>query len=347
MQREKRIILLAILLLVCLCGCGGGGSSGGEISETALMTDVPVEQEPRPEEGEIEDDSVPAAVFFSDIDGDDEGEREDFEPYEAPAFADSVFHEDLAEAGDNAWIDVSDAHLGYVGVAAISDSRLKFQVVKDDVVYNYDIASDGTPSILPLQSGDGDYRLRIMENVAESKYAEKFSINCTVVLVDPFTPFLRPNDYADYTRDSLCVRKAAELAATVPDALGVVGRVFDFVTSTVSYDREKAENVRSGYLPVPDETMTTGMGICFDYASLAASMLRSQGIPTKVVFGYVSPNDLYHAWNMFYTDVTGWVTVSYEVSKDSWNRLDLTFSAGGADDRFVGDGGNYADLYFY
>ena len=50
---------------------------------------------------------------------------------------------------------------------------------------------------------------------------------------------------------------------------------------------------------------------------------------------------------MFYTDQTGWVTVSYQVSKDSWNRLDLTFSANGADDTFVGDGSNYADLYVY
>ena len=66
----------------------------------------------------------------------------------------------------------------------------------------------------------------------------------------------------------------------------------------------------------------------------------------KVIFGYVSPNGLYHAWNMFYTEETGWVTVSYEVSA-GWARLDLTFSAGGASDTFVGDGENYSELYQY
>ena len=76
-------------------------------------------------------------------------------------------------------------------------------------------------------------------------------------------------------------------------------------------------------------------------------MLRSQGIPAKVIFGYVSPDDLYHAWNMFYTDQTGWVTVNYEVSGDDWNRLDLTFAANGADSDFIGDGSNYSELYFY
>ena len=66
-----------------------------------------------------------------------------------------------------------------------------------------------------------------------------------------------------------------------------------------------------------------------------------------MIFGYVSPNDVYHAWNMFYTQETGWVTVSYKVSGSDWNRMDLTFVANGADDKFVGDGSNYADVYYY
>ena len=50
---------------------------------------------------------------------------------------------------------------------------------------------------------------------------------------------------------------------------------------------------------------------------------------------------------MFYTDATGWVTVGFEVGADSWNRMDLTFAANGADGQFIGDGSNYSDLYFY
>ena len=114
----------------------------------------------------------------------------------------------------------------------------------------------------------------------------------------------------------------------------------------VTYDMEKASTVRSGYVPTPDETMTTGKGICFDYASLAGAMLRSQGIPTREVFGYVSPNGVYHAWNMFYTEQTGWVTVSYEVDI-GWNRMDLTFSANGADADFIGDGSNYSEVFYF
>ncbi len=267
--------------------------------------------------------------------------------WETPPFQEAVFHEDAAETDGNVKLDLSCMNQGYVGVSAVSDHRLKFQVLKDDVTYTYDIHSDGTPSILPLQSGDGAYLFRVMENVADTKYALMYSSEGTAVLDDPFQPFLRPNDYTEYTPESACVAKASELAAPQEDALGVVTAIYDYITANIVYDQEKAATVQSGYLPVPDETLSTGKGICFDYASLAAAMLRSQGIPAKVIFGYVSPDDLYHAWNMFYTEETGWVTVDYQVSGDNWNRLDLTFAANGADSDFIGDGSNYSDLYFY
>ena len=168
-------------------------------------------------------------------------------------------------------------------------------------------------------------------------------------VADEFQPFLRPSAYVDYDQDSECVKLAAQLASKEEDALGVVGAVFEYICDNIVYDKEKAQTVQTttGYMPVLDDTLRTGKGICFDYASLVAGMLRSQGIPTKMVFGDVSPDDIYHAWNMFYTEETGWVTVKYEVKAGSWNRLDLTFSANGADTSFIGDGANYLDEKYY
>ena len=313
-------LLLAVALLLCACGSVPTVTTG-----TALEA-----------QGE---NPVPLAFLFRS--------SADSPSYQAPDFADSQFHSELAEGNDQVKLDLSAVNQGYVAVSAQSDKRLKFQVILGEAVYNYDIASDGTPSILPLQSGNGSYRFRVMENVVDSKYAELYSAECAVTLADDFQPFLRPSDYINYSQDSDCVRKSAELAAGAEDELAVVSAVYDYICDTVTYDVEKAGSVRSGYLPDTDETMHSGKGICFDYAALAASMLRSQGIPTKMIFGYVSPEGLYHAWNMFYTAQTGWVTVSFEVQKDSWNRLDLTFAANGADSSFIGNGDNYADIYFY
>ncbi|MBQ1483560.1 MAG: transglutaminase domain-containing protein [Erysipelotrichaceae bacterium] len=268
------------------------------------------------------------------------------ERYEVPEFAVSEFHEEAAEYKNGAYIDISNAAKGYVAVSAVSDKRLKFQVLTEET-YNYNISSDGEVSIFPLQSGDTEYTFRVMENISENKYAVLFQTSADVKLEDEFQPFLRSSDYAFYTRESECVKLADSFSASSSTALDVVAKVYAYVCDHIKYDRPKAENIKSGYLPDPDETLDTGKGICFDYASLTAAMLRSQGIPTKVIFGYVSPNDVYHAWNMFYTKESGWVSVKFEVNEKEWTRMDLTFSANGSDQKFIGDGSNYADVYEY
>ena len=102
----------------------------------------------------------------------------------------SGFRKDLAVAKGTAWIDVSSVADGYVAVAAVSDKRLKFQVICGQITYNYDMKNDGTPSVFPLQSGNGSYRFRVMKNTTEKKYAEIHSVTCTVTLKDQFQPFL-------------------------------------------------------------------------------------------------------------------------------------------------------------
>lgn len=313
------ILLLCMLLtLLFMAGCG---------DEQAAPQSQDSSQE------SIQEEETPAG--------------EDFVPYEAPKFKTSSYHKDKAEGNGQASVDCSALSKGYVAASAKSDKRLKFQVVKGDTTYNYDLSSDGTPSVYPLQSGNGSYTFRVMENVADTKYACIYSVEKSVDLKDEFQPFLRPSDYVNYNKESQCVAKAAELASKEQDALGVISAIFDYICDTVKYDHKKAETVQSGYLPDPDETMTTGKGICIDYAALGAAMMRSQGIPVKMVFGYVSPDDLYHAWNMFYTEETGWVTVKFEAKGKEWTRMDITFSANGADMKFIGNGENYADVYYY
>ena len=68
--------------------------------------------------------------------------------------------------------------------------------------------------------------------------------------------------------------------------------------------------------------MKTGKGICFDYASLMAALLRSQGIPTKLVVGY--SGDAYHAWISVYLDEIGWVDKIIEFDGKSWSLIDPT-----------------------
>ena len=315
LRKIRRLSVILLLLALLLSGCGSPEPSG---SGTQLR-------------------QISSAV----------SEREDFTPYAAPPLATVAFHPELAEGNDEVKLDLSSAAEGYVAVSARSDKRLKFQVLMGEWTYTYNIASDGSPSFFPLQCGNGEYTFRVMENISASKSVQIYRAVHEIVLLDEFQPFLRPSDYSKYDADSACVKKAAELASACSNRLEVVSAVYAFVCRQIRYDAKKAETVQSGYLPDVDETLRSGKGICFDYAALAAAMLRSQGIPTKIIFGYVAPNNLYHAWNMFYTEESGWVTVSFEVDDRSWNRIDLTFSAGGAGEEFTGDGSNYTDVYSY
>ena len=347
-MRRDRFLAIFLAALLFLCGCSG--------TEAAGTGDTPLQSAGKNGNNSISAGSeegrkaTPSPAPTSAPSATPKAE-DAFKPYQAPEFAGSSFHADLAEGDQNVQIDLSAVNLGYVAVSAKADARLKFQVIKGDTTYTYNIASDGTPSIFPIQSGDGTYTFQVMKQVKEGRYSYYYVTEKDVALDDEFQPFLRPSDYVNYSKDSECVKKAAELAKGEEDALGVVTAVFEYVCDNISYDKEKAVMVQTNksYLPDPDEIMELEKGICFDYAALTAAMLRSQGIPTKMVFGDVSSGSkyVYHAWNLIYTEETGWIAIEYSVKADEWTRIDLTFSAGGAGSSFVGDGGNYIDQKYY
>lgn len=259
----------------------------------------------------------------------------------------SNFNASAASGGNGASIDVSSASQGYVGAAATSASRLKLQVTKNGQNMNYDMPSDGSPVIVPLDMGSGTYTVSVMQNTSGSRYAELYSTSVNAQLDSEQAPFLVPNIFCDYGANSSVVAKARELTKDAQNEGDALRLIYEWIEKNVVYDNAKADqlNGKSGYIPDPDETLQTQKGICFDYASLAAAMLRSLGIPCKIVTGYVSPDGVYHAWNMVWIDGS-WKTVSITVNPRDWTRIDLTFAANGAGDT-VGDGSNYTDRYVY
>lgn len=261
-------------------------------------------------------------------------------------FADAVFDAEQAQGNDEAQVDLSHAAEGYFGVLVNTDARVKLQVFMERQNYIYDVPL-GSPQIFPFNCGDGTYTIKVMKNARDTQYFEMYSCSTEVKLKSEFEPFLRPNQYCNYSEDSQCVRMAGQMVKSSSSEEDFIRQVYDYICSNVEYDRVKAKNIPEEYLPDPDEILSSGKGICFDYASLGAAMLRSQGIPTKIVFGYVDPNNIYHAWNMFYTDETGWKSVEIKVHEGDWSRIDLTFAASGADEQFIGDGSHYTDMYYY
>ena len=141
---------------------------------------------------------------------------------------------------------------------------------------------------------------------------------------------------------------AAEKAESAGSEEAFIQSVYTYVCDNITYDVEKASTVKSGYLPDPDETLSTGKGICFDYASLMASMLRSQGIPTRLEIGYAG--DAYHAWISTYIKDVGWVNGIIKFDGKNWELMDPTFAANMSEDKlktFIGEGDNYVVKFMY
>ena len=196
---------------------------------------------------------------------------------EVPPMATSAFHPELAENSGKVSVDLSAVSEGYVALCAYSNSRLKAQVLKDDMTYTYDLSSEGVPSILPLQCGSGRYTIRVLENVGSTKYAVIYITERDVKLLDEFQPFLRPNDYARYDASSLCVQSASHIAEHSRDALEFIGGVYELICGSIAYDAVKASSTTTMYLPDVDATLISGKGICFDYEGVDHRELRGRG----------------------------------------------------------------------
>ena len=259
------------------------------------------------------------------------------------------------QKNDYAEIDYSNAKDGYVMVKWKGSSSTKVKVLvwgpdctSQSDAYHYFLRTDGDYDVLPLSDGNGKYKVTVWKHVGEpSKYSQVLSASLEVTLTDQFAPFLRPNQYVNYSEDSAIIPKAQEIIenAGAEDNLSKVGAIYEWVVTNLTYDHEKAKNVKTDYLPDVDKVMEEKKGICWDYASLMAAMLRSQGVPVKLVVGYTSRGE-YHAWINVWSE-EGMIYFDGKV----WKLMDPTFASSGKQTnsimKFINDSSNYKEKYFY
>lgn len=254
-----------------------------------------------------------------------------------------------AYGNDSVSIDASNTTEGYFMVRYQGDAdKSRIQVTTPDgTLYSYCLVP-GDYETFPLSGGDGSYQIDVYEHAYDNKYALSFSQTISVSLSDEFKPFLYPNQYVWFTQDSEAVTYGRELSQKSADDLDYVEQVYNYVIQNISYDTDFAEDIPTDYIPDIDVTMQTRKGICFDYASLMSALLRSQGIPTKLVVGYSGTT--YHAWISVYLDEAGWVDNIIEFDGKDWSLMDPTLAANNDEasvKKYVGDGSNYIVKYSY
>ena len=249
-------------------------------------------------------------------------------------------------------IDASNTSDGYVMVKYLEQTSKKLKLIvkgPSGVGYTYNINKIGSFETFPLSDGNGSYSLTVYQNISGTSYSTVYSTTVSVKLLDEFAPFLVPNQYVNYTADSQTVKKAAELTAGKTTDLEKIQAVYTWVITNLTYDKQLAASVQSSYLPDLDSVLASKKGICFDYAALMTAMLRSQGIPCKLVIGY--SGKAYHAWINAYTNEGGWINSVIYFDGTSWKLMDPTFASTGRQSaaimKYIGDGANYDAKYLY
>jgi len=270
-----------------------------------------------------------------------------------------VFASENIRSGAKSEIDVTNGNDGYITARSTSKTtrrlKLRTSYVNSsgaNIEYTYDLNAGGAWETYSLQSGEGKYTIRIFENADGARYTIIQTINVDIKYNREHAPFLVSVQNINFHPGSMVVKKAEELCKDAATDLQKVESIYKYIVETLWYDTEKAGKIAAGeltgYLPDVDDTLKTSQGICFDYSSMFAAMLRSRNIPAKMIMGYVaaSPKPVYHAWNEVYTVEAGWIQIRSEVRFDGkdWGRMDSTFASGnknGARTKFMRDDKNY------
>lgn len=341
MKKWKRTVPLALALLL-LAGCAESAVMPENAPPEVINDETIYIDELKVEEVVIEDELVALAGT----------------PAALPTQLKPVASGTKVSDNTKATVDYSNTKDGYVMVqfTAATDKRLKVKVFGPTTTYTYDM-KQGEWTTFPLSDGNGTYQVKVYEkkttDPADTKYAVTLSTSFEVTLTDEFAPFLRPNQYVNYENATNAIAKAQELVGAETDPLKKVEKVYSYVVNNFTYDKQRAADATAGkipgYLPNLESVLAEKKGICFDYAAIMTGMLRSQGVPCKLVVGYAGTT--YHAWVSVWSEKTGWIEGAIYFDGTAWHRMDPTFASTGNSSekimQYIGDGKNYNSMYFY
>lgn len=125
---------------------------------------------------------------------------------------------------------------------------------------------------------------------------------------------------------------ALEVTARKTTALAKARAIYDYVTSTLRYDKTGTGWGRGDALYACDAKH----GNCTDFHSLFIGMARTVGIPAKFEIGFPIPEDQesgeipgYHCWAEFYVQGIGWIPI--DSSEASKNKAKVNYFFGALD----------------
>lgn len=210
-------------------------------------------------------------------------------------------------------IDASETSNGVLIVRYQTSEMIKVLISKDGSSYNYNLPGDNMPVRYPLNMGQGEYQVQVLEHVSGTRYRPILSETIAAQWDDENVPYLQSIQLIRWDPSMKPILDAFRIAAEAGDE-GKVREIYKELADTLVYNYDLLNKLPTSYLPNIEETYSTRLGICYDFSSLFASMLRSVDVPVRLHMGFSSLISGPHAWNE--------VLVG-----DQWIVVDLTVDA--------------------
>ncbi len=205
---------------------------------------------------------------------------------------------------DKLTVDASNADKGYIMVKGPkTKTRLKVTVETTSAKLQYDLNGESEYEVFPLQLGKTNYTVSLWRQVEGKKYGKIGQVKVAGKMEDELSCFLYPNQYVNYRKDSPCVKEADKVCKGLETNKEKFYAIWDYIVKNFQYDYVKAVTVAgsSGMLPDIESCWKGKKGICQDLSAVACAMMRSQGIPARLMIGQLGSGTP-HAWVMAWVD---------------------------------------------
>ena len=239
-------------------------------------------------------------------------------------------------------IDISTVSQGFVTVKYDDNTSatMKAGISFNDGDWSYYSYTMGKTLTLQLTGGSGSYTVALFKKVSGSYVTvSQRSFSAMMGASTPtgagttssYPQYLRSVGEISFSANDSVAKKAAALCKGLKTDQAKILALYNYIARNFDYDYDFANKVISrqitSYTPNPVSILSNKRGICYDFASLFAAMCRSQGIPCKLVKGYSTKINGYHAWNSVYDSKTDkWYTIDLTMTVCKGNKTASSFS---------------------
>ena len=194
-------------------------------------------------------------------------------------------------------LDLTGAGDGYVLVkAAPCTANLKLLISLGDRSATVSQNSSGEWQRHNLYFGRGNYSFCLCENVSGNKYRKLAELHADITS-DCRNNWLESNDHVVFDNASRITALADSICSDADSQQTIFRRICSYIERNYAFDYivgYKTAKLDYEVLPDIDRLLDTRMGICKDLSAAAVAMLRSQGVPAVMAYGFGDGKP--HAW---------------------------------------------------